>query len=514
VGSKLACHWQKAHYDEARDRAIFKRWQPKSVKIIVDGDDVKGAEIVPLESLLVVRHYSLSENWHQRGIMDVAHAKNMATTHAAKCKQLADWLRANVPSRDLHNTIFTGLNEPEVWDREPPELTAAYYVAFLQELHKAGLHGGALSLGVGHPTNGGIIDAPPIWTPYTPVRDALRPGDYLVKHSYWDSRGPEFNFRWWGGDWSQIPWADVPLLIGECGLDQYVSDGSVPASKRGWRGWMNPQEYMNQLAWYDGKLRADKRVHSAQPFTFDFAHPWDSFNIREADFMESLFLPYVESQVGIPDPQPPIPSPTLPEWLHDVSLTLPRHPTKRYPQRVKPADTIVIHHSGVKGRDTTTPEIIARYHVRLGWAGAGYNVIITGDGTAYLANHLNIQGNHVGGHNGHCVGICFTGLFTPGNETPSDAQLVTGRKMLAWMYGQLNLKAENVTGHRDLTGATTKCPGSDWFKQMLGPDSMPTLTAIRWNAEESVREIERGDSGVARARLLASVIAPLYQLEG
>lgn len=302
--SKLATHWQRTHPDDGRDRAIFARWKPLSVKIITDSDDVKGIELIPLESIVIVRHYGMSENWHQRGIMDKAHAKNMGATHAAKCKQLADWIHANVPARDLHTVVFTGLNEPEVWDREPPELTAVYSVALLNDLHGFGLHGGALSLGVGHPTNGGVPDAPPIWTPYAPVRDALRPGDFLVKHGYWSHDGPEKDFKWYAGDWTQCPFS-VPIIIGECGLDEYVIDNSVPASKRGWRGWLAPQDYMNQLVWYDMQLRADSRVHSAQVFTFDYAHPWSSFDIRKADFMESLFLPYIESQANTSN-SPPI----------------------------------------------------------------------------------------------------------------------------------------------------------------------------------------------------------------
>ncbi|MGQ9554176.1 MAG: M23 family metallopeptidase [Anaerolineae bacterium] len=39
------------------------------------------------------------------------------------------------------------------------------------------------------------------------------------------------------------------------------------------------------------------------------------------------------------------------------------------------------------------------------------------------------------------------------------------------------------------------------------------VVAIRWNAEEAVREVEAGKPQAARERLLAHVIPPLYRLE-
>lgn len=521
--SKLGVHWQRTHPDDGRDRAIFERWKPKSVKLITVGDDVKGAELVPSESLLVVRHHPMSENWGQRGIQDVARAREMARAHAAKCKVLADWLRQNVPGRDLDNTAFTGLNEPEVWDREPPGLTAAYYAAFLQELHRYGLRGVALNLGVGHPTNGGVPDAPPIWQPYAPVMEAMHPGDFLGKHGYWDERGPEFNFKWWGGDWTQIPF-NVPILIGECGLDKYVSDGGVPASRRGWRGWLNAQEYMNQLAWYDARLRADPRVHSAQVFTFDFAHPWDSFNVREADFMESLFLPYVQGQQNTPEPEPePTPEPEpgqLPDFIRDVVDVLPKHATLRYQKRTAKVDGIAIHHTaGPVTGDMATPEGIARIHIlpdasrnKDAWPGIAYHVFITPDGTAYLTNRLETMSYHVANENNHLVGVCFVGDATEAPMTA--AQLTTGKKVLAWLLQELNLKPENVKGHGDWqTAYGTECPGGDWWRALLDAPP-PDVTAVRWNAEEAAREARDGKGQEAHDRLVRWVIPYLRKVEG
>lgn len=510
--SRLATHWQRTHPDDARDRDLLARWRPASVKIITSDEKLHGIEVVPQESLVVARHHPLSENWAQRGIRDAAHAAEMGRGHADVCRRIADWIRAADPARDLRRVVFTGLNEPHVWSDEPPDLTALYYAAFARRLHEHGLCAGLLSLSVGWPANTGP-HTPPVWGPFQAALDAYTPGDYLFLHEYWDERGPEHNWGWWAGRYTRCPWP-VPIIIGECGLDKYVSDPGVTAERRGWRGWLSPQAYMNQLAWYDARLRDDGRVHSAQIFNYDFAHPWQSFDIRESDFMHSVFLPYVASQHGTPEPAP---APGLPDWLIDMTGELPRHATKRYSQFAKKPDTIVIHHSA-SARDTTTPTTIARYHVNThGWPGAGYHLIITGDGKAYLSNTLTTQSNHVGNHNGHCVGVCFTGMFTPGADTPSDAQLATGRRVLAWLYQQMGLAAANVTGHRDLPGAATKCPGSDWWKQMLAVEQAGTepvnVTIIRWNAEEAVRLIEGNNPQAARDRLLTLVIPPLYQLE-
>lgn len=46
------------------------------------------------------------------------------------------------------------------------------------------------------------------------------------------------------------------------------------------------------------------------------------------------------------------------------------------------------------------------------------------------------------------------------------------------------------------------------------PPPSPTITAIRWNAEEAVRELQAGKPDAARSRLLEHVIPPLYVLEG
>ncbi len=519
MSSRLSVHWQRTHPDNGRDGAIFARWRPRSVKIITSDETLHGIEVVPQESLVVARHHPLSENWEQRGIRDAAHAAEMGRGHADVCRRIADWIRAADPARDLRRVVFTGLNEPHVWSNEPPDLTARYYAVFARRLHEHGLCAGLLSLSVGWPANTGP-DTPPVWGPFQAALDAYAPGDYLFLHEYWDERGAGHNWGWWAGRYRQCPWP-IPLIIGECGLDKYVSDPDVPADRRGWRGWLSPQDYMNQLAWYDARLREDSRVHSAQIFNFDFSHPWSSFNIREDDML-NVFLPYVESQHNTPDPAPPPPVTAYPAWLHDIVDTLPKHPTLRYQQRNTPIRFIAIHHTaGAVSGEWSTPERIAQMHIEeKGWPGIAYHLFIRRDGTTYLTNRLETHSYHVANNNHHAVGVCFVGDMT--KVAPTKAQLASGQRALAWLYEQLGLTPAAVMGHGDFAGSETACPGSDWWREMLAEDTPPTepsqppsVASIRWNAEQAVREIEAAQAqlAAARQRLLTNVIAPLYALE-
>lgn len=220
------------------------------------------------ESLLFVRDWALSE---QHSDM-VADPVKTGERHARELDRQA--ARLDVPRQLL---VFPGINEPRVW--EAPEAAALYYEAFLDELGEYGLRGAALNLSVGWPANDGP-DRPPDWKPFERVRSAIVRGQgkhFLCLHEYWDHRGPAFRWQWWAGRLLQCPW-EVPIIVGEAGLDAFVSDPQVPAERRGWQGWLEAPAYMAQLAEYEQRLSSDRRVVGICVFTTDYGHPWASFD--------------------------------------------------------------------------------------------------------------------------------------------------------------------------------------------------------------------------------------------
>ena len=173
--------------------------------------------------------------------------------------------------------------------------------------------------------------------------------------------------------------------------------------------------------------------------------------------------------------------PIYPDWLKDVSVMLPKHPTlPPYQPRTARVDTIAIHHTaGPTMGELATPAGVARFHVdSRGWPGIGYHLLVVPDGTVYLTNHLDIRSYHVGNENNHVAGFCFVGDFT--KAPPTAAQLAAGKQALAWLLQTLNLTAANVAGHGDLPGQGTACPGdlpqAQWWRTLLDmPQPPPTL---------------------------------------
>lgn len=268
--TKLSLHWRPTHLDGA-DQTIIARWRPNSAKIVNPSPDhVRLVQRASPGTLLVLRDHPLSEQ-HDDMMRDPV---GTGIRHADRMVQLAQSVGA-----DPANTVLVGINEPHIWDVGGIEATVAYTVSFLDRLLVLGWIGGALNLSVGWPANTGF-NTPPDWAPFEPVYAAIRRGNHvLVLHEYWAKEGPERMWGWWAGRYTQCPW-DVPIIIGECGLDQYVN-GPTSVESRGWASHMNAETYFAQLRWYDQQLALDDRVHSAQVFCYDYDSPWQTFDIRQ-----------------------------------------------------------------------------------------------------------------------------------------------------------------------------------------------------------------------------------------
>jgi hypothetical protein len=170
-------------------------------------------------------------------------------------------------------------------------------------------------------------------------------------------------------------------------------------------------------------------------------------------------------------PPPPLTPSAIALPMEDVTARLRRHPVKRFDRRtLDQIKYLVIQHSVLPG--DFPPEKIANFLVeKRQWPGIGYHFYITSDGTIYQTNDLetvcyfagsNVQHNPLG------VCICFAGNFT--TEVPTDAQLSSGGKLLAFLMQELHLPIGSIRGHKEFV--VTQSPGNQWdggrkWKDML-----------------------------------------------
>jgi hypothetical protein len=119
--------------------------------------------------------------------------------------------------------------------------------------------------------------------------------------------------------------------------------------------------------------------------------------------------------------------------------------------KIKNADYIVIHHTGVE--ENQEADIIDKYHrEQLNWKGIGYDIYIS-KSNLYLTFRLleNIQGAHAKGYNKN-IGICLSG-----DEFFNNYQKITLIKIL-YEINQINPNLMPVY-HRELNN--TACPGDN-----------------------------------------------------
>ena len=146
-------------------------------------------------------------------------------------------------------------------------------------------------------------------------------------------------------------------------------------------------------------------------------------------------------------------------------------------------------------------------HLDLGWGGCGYHFLIADDGTLLCLRPTELQGAHVGGHNGENVGVVCAG--TTGHR-PTRAQ----RETYAWLLRRAHTDAlppahrtrEDLAQavlhvHHQWHGhATNPCAG--WFEAMflagavqpamgygLDPEGLPRPTSAGYPPATDFRGI-------------------------
>ena len=347
----ISVHWIPTHRG-AEDKERFDLWQPPYVKIVCIDERPPYSEDVPLDSKIVVRNHPMSENYGNRMLNAMTAESSWPTSrlyeeyfaythdsryadqrrakvqqrpgftawvasadspeltgimHAETCQRMAVYLLGKGVAQN--RMVFEGLNEPQLWANEPPDLVARYYKAFLGRLHDYGLHGVVGNFGVGWPGNGGVQDALVDWDFFKPVIGIMQPGDYLGLHEYWALNGPQENWRWWAGRFLQCPF-DVTILVTECGIDTGVTGnwyggwGDLPGTFD-----QKAERYCDELWWYAEQCAADGRVKGIFPFTYDIGgREWEKFDIRNTVWLEWFFRKL--DAEGMPQPGGTMPIPT------------------------------------------------------------------------------------------------------------------------------------------------------------------------------------------------------------
>lgn len=191
---------------------------------------------------------------------------------------------------DYDRIIVSGINEPYVRSSEEEKACFDYNYALLKRATELGFRVAALNLSVGWPRNLGF-DMPPFWEQFFPLESVINEGNhFLCVHEYWYADPDESwfqevipNFGWLSHRVNYCP-LQVPIIIGECGMEKMVDIERMKREgmpNKGWIGNLSPSAYAEQLWRYADKVNPN--VFSVLPFTTDWgSHDWDTQDTNAA----------------------------------------------------------------------------------------------------------------------------------------------------------------------------------------------------------------------------------------
>jgi len=295
--SFLGCHWMRYHPDD-RDMTHVKAMQYSSFTLFEQqwaNRDFCNELLAhaPDDAIFLLRHHGRSEQKAQM----YADPARMGREHAEEWDK--DTSRIFLP---LDRCYMCGINEPDT--NHAQEATNTYELERLRHMNATGLQAGMYCFGTGHPSTVDLRpENKPDWSWYeTSHAELLRGNHIAVVHEY----GLPGNYMW-GDNCNRLqycPWDDVRFVIQECGID----GGTGDRPQEGWQAFgLSAEVYGSWLQGYFDVMAQDARIHSVQPFTYDYAHPWSSFDIRPMrDVLERRW----EGGKGInrvakPQPKPP-----------------------------------------------------------------------------------------------------------------------------------------------------------------------------------------------------------------
>jgi hypothetical protein len=160
--------------------------------------------------------------------------------------------------------VWEGYNEVAINSVDDAQRYNDFTVAWAQLMHNAGLKCAAYSFSTGNPD----------FQYWQYLADGARACDYLALHEYdaprMDAHPGAMCLRYRQVRALLPPDAQRPILITECGIDDGAGGG--------WQKYTSGDDYLAQLAWYDGELMQDDYVAGATVFTVD-GKDWKYFEL-------------------------------------------------------------------------------------------------------------------------------------------------------------------------------------------------------------------------------------------
>lgn len=325
---ELGQHWIRQHQVDDRDLGHVRRFGYKSYKLFEhmwDNRDFCAAllDAAPKDAIFLARDHPLSEQ-HSDLARDPT---GTGIRHADEWQQKIDQNRFFLP---IDRTYFLGINEPDdgSGDRPIEESNAArdrlddYTAAFADRTRTHGRRIGAFNFATGKPRTIDNTDkSAPDWDYYKKRKsyNAIKAGKHMVVFHVYGSASVPFAPGHYGRI-AYCDWVEIPFIVGECGIDEHVTKGGP---HDGWQIALNhnAQAY---AAWLDKFISGIKKlarvnIHSWQVFTYDFSHPWESFDtIPAISFFENYLWQHPKVDVDQTEP-PPQPVPGDYPWVGYVS---------------------------------------------------------------------------------------------------------------------------------------------------------------------------------------------------
>lgn len=187
------------------------------------------------------------------GRMYLPESEQRLDNPAMRGRQMAERLYPVANSMRGVYDCWEGYNEKGCNTTEEARVYNEFAVSFAEAMHREGHKVAAYSFATGNPELG-------MW-PY--LLDGLRASDYLALHEY-SAPSMQDKATWlclrYRRAYELLP-SDCrkPLLITECGID----GGVIGKVNRGWAEFCKGEQYLGDLAWYDGEICRDESVVGA-----------------------------------------------------------------------------------------------------------------------------------------------------------------------------------------------------------------------------------------------------------